>query len=233
MNTILSIIIPTFNDKSVLQTTLTALQVYRDNGQQIIVVDGHSTDNSQQIAHTLADQVLVTEKNRAKQMNVGARMAKGEILLFLNPGSFLPEYVDFMLAVSLLSTRKQWGCFKVHYSQRTLLLQMMESFLNWRSRITGIVNAEQAIFIHRRLYEKVQGFPEIPLLEDISMSQQLRKMSRPLCLQSRIVLSNPHWAQQGIIKTILRRSQLRFAYALGVNPWTLEKRYLTKQSPNP
>ncbi|MCV6636738.1 TIGR04283 family arsenosugar biosynthesis glycosyltransferase [Candidatus Albibeggiatoa sp. nov. NOAA] len=225
MQGLLSIIIPTFNAQTSIIDTLTPLQMLREQGHEVIVVDGGSEDDTCQLAAPLADNVVTSLRGRAQQMNLGAQVAKGKVLVFLTVDTFLPEYADWMILVCLYSDRKDWGRFDIRLEGKKPSLRMVESLANLRSRLTGIATGEQAIFVKRNVFEQMQGFPEIPVLEDISLSRQLRRKSRPVCLKNKVIVSERRWAEKGLMRTIMRMWRLRFAYALGVSPWTLEKRF--------
>jgi len=94
-----------------------------------------------------------------------------------------------------------------------------------RSCLTGIATGDQAIFMQRNLYQQVEGFPDIPLMEDIALSRRLRRFSRPVCIRTPVLTSSRRWEQYGIVRTILLMWGLRLAYASGVSPWTLKRFY--------
>jgi rSAM/selenodomain-associated transferase 2 len=222
-----SIIIPVLNEQTVIVDTLQPLQALRQAGHELIIVDAGSTDNTPELAAPLADYVLQqTKRGRARQMNTGAKFAHNDILLFLHADTHLPSQAELLIINGLAKTGRQWGRFDVRLSGQAKLLRLVERLMNWRSRLTGIATGDQAIFIQKSLYNKVQGFPEIPLMEDISLSKKLKRISPPLCIRSKTVItSSRRWEENGIIRTILLMWGLRLAYALGVSPETLKKYY--------
>jgi len=221
----LSIIMPVLNEQAVIVDTLMPLQVLRKAGHELIVVDAGSTDNTRDLAAPLADYVLQAERGRARQMNTGAEFAHNEILLFLHADTHLPQQAELFIINDLATTGRQWGRFNVCLSGQAWLLRVVERLMNWRSCLTGIATGDQAIFVQKSLYNKVQGFPEIPLMEDISLSQKLKRFSSPVCIRTPVITSSRRWEEYGIIRTILLMWGLRLAYALGVSPETLKKRY--------
>ncbi|RKZ54836.1 MAG: glycosyl transferase [Candidatus Parabeggiatoa sp. nov. 2] len=221
----LSIIIPTLNEQAVIIKTLQTLQPLRQAGHEIIVVDGGSTDNTRTLAAPLADNVLLHECGRARQMNFGAQFAQHDILLFLHADTHLPARADSLIINGLAETGRKWGRFNVRLSGRAWLLRVTGHLINWRTCLTGIATGDQAIFMQRSLYTQAQGFPDIPLMEDIALSRQLKRFSRPYCIQTPVITSSRRWEQHGIVRTILLMWGLRLAYALGVNPQTLKKYY--------
>ncbi len=229
----LSIIIPVLNEAATLTVTLLALQPLRAAGHEIIVVDGGSHDASLSLAEAWADQVIRTERGRARQMNAGATIAHHEVLLFLHADTQLPPHADQLIIEGLQkSTRRPshlhahiWGRFDVQLSGKYFLLRVIECSMNWRSRLTGIATGDQAIFICRDLFQRVGGFPDIPLMEDITLSRTLKRHGPPLCLQQRVITSSRRWEQRGIVRTLLLMWRLRLAYALGTDPQRLAQLY--------
>lgn len=225
----LSIIIPVLNEAATLTATLLALQPLRMAGHEVIVVDGGSHDTSLFLAEAGADQVVRAERGRARQMNAGAASARHEVLLFLHADTQLPPHADQLIIEGLQKSAHhpshQWGRFDVQLSGKYFLLRVIEHSMNWRSRITGIATGDQAIFICRDLFQHVGGFPDIPLMEDITLSCTLKRHGSPLCLQQRVITSSRRWEQRGIVRTLLLMWWLRLAYALGTNPQRLAQLY--------
>jgi hypothetical protein len=102
--------------------------------------------------------------------------------------------------------------------------------MNLRSRLTGIATGDQGIFVTRELFERVNGFPQIPLMEDIALSRLLKHDSRPVCLHDKLSTSARRWREHGTLRTILVMWSLRLAYFLGVSPVRLAHFYGTERS---
>jgi len=221
----LSIIVPTLDEAPGIATTLAALRPLRDAGHEVIVVDGGSRDASEAIARPLADCVIASPPGRARQMNAGACTAHGELLLFLHADTRLPAGAERMILEGLHASGKGWGRFDVRLSGGHPLLRVVESMMNWRSRLTGIATGDQAIFIRRDWFKAAKGFPDIPLMEDIALSCTLKRRGPPLCLGAPVVTSSRRWEEQGIISTILLMWYLRLLFFLGVDPARLVTRY--------
>jgi hypothetical protein len=96
---------------------------------------------------------------------------------------------------------------------------------NWRSRLTGIATGDQAIFVSRKAFEAVGGFPPIALMEDIALSARLKHIGHPLCLRARVTTSERRWRMHGILRTVVLMWRLRLAYFLGADPAQLARRY--------
>ena len=93
--------------------------------------------------------------------------------------------------------------------------------INWRSRLTGIATGDQAIFVTREAFLAVGGFPDLPLMEDIAISQRLKRLCRPFCIGTPVVTSGRRWENNGVWRTILLMWRLRLAYYFGVAPASL------------
>jgi rSAM/selenodomain-associated transferase 2 len=223
----ISIVIPALNEAPFIRQTLLALQSLRQSGHEVIVVDGTSHDGTETIAQAFSDHVIRSHRGRARQLNSGARIANGEILLFLHADTTLPPFADRLIIDGMKNTNRHWGRFNVRLSGKQPLLRIVESLMNWRSRLTGIATGDQGIFVLRDLFKRIGGFPEIDLMEDIALSKLLKKNCRPLCLSQRVITSSRRWERNGVVRTILLMWHLRLVYALGANPRRLAQLYET------
>lgn len=214
----ISIIIPVLNEASRVGGLLDSLNALRDNGHEVIIVDGGSQDGTLNKVNQKADQVLVSVAERATQMNAGAQVAQGEVLLFLHADTSLPDGADQLVKKALAESNRSWGRFDVKLSGHMWLLRLIERMMNWRSCLTGMVTGDQAMFVTRDLFKQINGFPDIPLMEDIAISRRLKRYSRPVCLHVPVVTSSQRWEQKGILRTVLMMWSLRLAYFLGVSP---------------
>jgi rSAM/selenodomain-associated transferase 2 len=220
---LVSIIIPTLNEASTLEFYLLALQPYRQYCE-IIVVDGGSADATVAIAMPYADKVLTAGAGRAKQMNVGAKYAQGEILLFLHADTLLPAG-GLALVQQAITPKRQWGRFDVALQGKQPFLKVIAFCMNWRSRLTGIATGDQGIFVGRRAFQAVNAYTEQALMEDIELCTKLSRLSPPKCLSVKVTSSARRWEQFGILKTILLMWSLRLRYFLGESPETLAQLY--------
>ena len=221
----LSIIIPVLNEARVIAQTLSSLQPIRRRGHEVIVVDGGSDDQSLLISAPFSDKVTQSLRGRSRQMNAGADLSTGEILLFLHADTSLPNDADRLIIEGMNDRHRLWGRFDVKFSGRHPLLRVIEFLMNWRSRLSGIATGDQGIFVERDLFEKIGGFPEIDLMEDIALCKMLKKYGRPLCLRQQIMTSSRRWEEKGLFRTVLLMWFLRFAYFFKADPRRLAKLY--------
>ncbi|OAI02461.1 glycosyl transferase [Methylomonas methanica] len=223
----ISIIIPVINEAAQLADKLQALQALRVRCE-LLLVDGGSIDASATIAAPLVDQVLHSQRGRARQMNLGARHAQAEMLLFLHADTRLPERA-VELIMSAVEQGAEWGRFDVQFDSPQAIFKLIACMMNVRSRLTGIATGDQAVFITRQAFQAVGGFPEIALMEDIAISAALKKIGKPCCLKAKVVTSARRWQHHGILRTILLMWRLRLRYFFGAHPDELAARYYRRQ----
>jgi rSAM/selenodomain-associated transferase 2 len=220
----ISIIIPVLNEAEIINPSLQRLQPLRSLGHELIVVDGGSADETIALAAPLSDRVLQSDRGRALQMNAGAKASSGEVLWFLHADTHIQDDSHRLLC-DVLSSGYCWGRFDVRLSGRQWLLRIIERMMNLRSCLTGIATGDQGLFMTRRIFNQVNGFPLIPLMEDIEISKRLNKLSRPACVRQAIITSSRRWEQNGIFRTVLLMWRLRFLYWLGVPAERLRRHY--------
>ena len=219
----LSIIVPVLNEAGTIAAVLQDLARLRTRGVEIVVVDGGSQDRTAALAEAAADRVLVAARGRASQMNAGALAATGDALLFLHADTRLPPDADTLVLRALCQF--VWGRFDVAVEGASGLLPVVSRLMNLRSRLTGIATGDQAIFVRRDVFCRVRGFRDIPLMEDIVLSRDLKRLGRPACLRARVVTSGRRWDRHGALRTILLMWRLRLAFYLGADPHHLAAAY--------
>ena len=225
----LSIIVPVLNEAENLPDLLGHLALLCGHGSEVVVVDGGSEDTSRQIAVRAGVRVVGGERGRARQMNAGAAAAQGDVLLFLHADTLLPhsaeQAIEAVIQCGGGTGEHVWGHFDVRIAGRPFMLRVVASLMNWRSRLGGIATGDQAMFMTRRAFDSVGGFPDQLLMEDIEISKRLLALSRPVCLADRVVTSGRRWEARGIWKTIWLMWRLRWLYWRGVSTDELAKLY--------
>jgi rSAM/selenodomain-associated transferase 2 len=221
----LSIVLPVLNEAQQLPEALEYLRPATERGAEVIIVDGGSDDGTLTAAARAGVRLVSSPKGRARQMNTGARIAGGDVFLFLHVDTVLPERADVLIEVAICGRRRVWGRFDVDIRGRPWMLKVIAVLMNWRSRITGIATGDQAIFVARSAFESIGGFPDQPLMEDVELSKRLRALSRPACLRARVVTSGRRWESRGVWRTIVLMWRLRWAYWRGVPASALANLY--------
>lgn len=221
---LMSIVLPVLNEAQHIESTLAGLAPLRRRGVEVIVVDGGSHDDTVARASALSDVTLEAQRGRALQMNAGAAAAQGKVLLFLHADTLLPAGAD-RLVEQALASGGLWGRFDVRIVGRHPMLRVVAALMNWRSRLTGIATGDQALFIRREAFERVGGFPDQPLMEDIEMSRRLGALAAPICIAERVATSGRRWESRGVWRTIILMWCLRWRYWRGESAQRLAEAY--------
>ncbi len=226
----ISIIIPVYNEAAALLSNLPLLQNFRAAGHELIVVEGgENGDGGARFAHWV-DHWVISEAGRAKQMNAGAQLAMGDVLLFLHIDTLLPEEGLAPIEEAFKRLGCVWGRYDVRLSGKRAVFRVIEFMINLRSRVSGVATGDQAIFIRRSLFKQLGGFPDIPLMEDVAISKLLRSKAAPVCLRSKVTTSSRRWEKHGVLRTIFLMWKIRALYFFGVAPSKLHGMYATKDA---
>jgi rSAM/selenodomain-associated transferase 2 len=220
----LSIVIPALDEQSGIARVVADAARHAD---EVIVVDGASTDATARIAADAGAVVIAAERGRASQMNAGASAAGGEVLLFLHADCSLPAGAGDTVRAAVRAGAR-WGRFDVTLDSRRPLLACVATMINLRSRATGICTGDQAIFVTRDAWDEAGGYPSIPLMEDVALSTRLYRRHgrrRSALLRDRVLASARRWERHGAWRTIVTMWWLRALYRVGVSPRTLHRMY--------
>lgn len=220
-----SIIVPMLNEAPGLPRLLARLSALKLQGNEVLIVDGGSDDGSAELAMRAGFRVLSSPRGRARQMNLGAAHATGDVLLFLHADTLLPEGALITVRRSMQKSGAPWGRFDVVIDGSHSLLRVVARLMNLRSRWSGIATGDQAIFVTREAFEAVGGFPDQPLMEDIELSRRLLQRARPVCIDDPVLTSGSRWESRGVWRTVLLMWQLRWAYWRGTPADQLAQRY--------
>jgi len=223
----ISFIIPTLNEAEHISSTLDQLQALRKRGHEVILSDGGSHDETLSLSKDKVDHHINAAPGRACQMNDGAKVASGELFCFLHADTNTPENIDELILEGLSKTNSNhWGFFKIKLSGCNWQFRIIEWLINKRSCLTHVATGDQAIFIDKQSFNNLNGFSNIPLMEDIEISKRLRKISCPVCIiKTPLITSSRRWEKHGIISTVLLMWQLRLRYFFGASPSDLIKTY--------
>ena len=224
MRSPLCIVLPVLNEAATLEATLQSLAPLRLRGAAVVVVDGGSTDATMDLARPHADVVMASARGRAAQMNAGAALGRGDVLLFLHADTTLPDQAD-RCVTQALAAGHAWGRFDVRIAGSHWMLPVVATLMNGRSRWTGIATGDQALFMRREVFEHLGGFAAQALMEDIEMSKRLRAWGAPACIRQRVRTSGRRWEQHGVWRTIFLMWRLRWRYWRGESPDRLAQDY--------
>jgi rSAM/selenodomain-associated transferase 2 len=219
----ISVVMPVLNEEKTIEATLAALKPLGPH--ELIVVDGRSTDRTGAICAQFGVTLFSSAPGRATQMNQGARYATGDILLFLHADTRLPVSAFDDIRTALKDPRTAGGRFDVELDGERWLLKLIGAMISLRSRLSRVATGDQAIFVRREVFDKIGGYPDIPLMEDIEFARALKRTGRVACLRSRVIISARRWEIEGAWRTILKMWILKSLYLLGVSPLRLKRFY--------
>lgn len=222
----ISVVTPVLDEEAVIRETLASVRLRAGVCPvELIVVDGGSQDGTVGIAGTLADQVLVAPRGRASQMNHGAAAAGGDLLLFLHADTIVPVGYAGAIEEAMADPAVVWGRFDVELGGEGILLPLLGSLINLRSRFTQIATGDQGIFVRREAFHRAGGYPEFPLFEDVALSRALKCQGRSACLAQKVRTSARRWEKRGLGRTIILMWVLRALFWMGVPPSRLSNFY--------
>jgi rSAM/selenodomain-associated transferase 2 len=221
----LSIVVPALDEARNLERLLPELTAHGP-AVEVVVVDGGSEDGTVDlVARWPGVRLVRSERGRARQMNAGARVATGDVLLFLHADTRLPPGFAGIITAALADPRVVGGRFDVRLDGPRWPFRVITAFMNARSRWTGIATGDQAIFVRRTAFEALGGYPDIPLMEDVELSRRLKRAGRLACLRQRVTTAARKWQREGVVRTVLLMWALRLLHACGVPPARLHAWY--------
>ncbi|MFX1445168.1 MAG: glycosyltransferase family 2 protein [Promethearchaeota archaeon] len=239
---LVSIIIITLNEVENLEETITAVieasQI--DPGYsipiEIIVSDGGSTDGTIELAKKLADKVVIGRPSRYNQLNDGAKLARGDILLFLHADTLLPKNAFINIINYMEGTSKIGGGFTKKWNwnpklKRTRLLKFLnylwEEMGNWLVRFFKSFPGDNAIFVRKSVFEELNGFKPLWICEDFDFSHRLKRYGRRkiICITSAVLTSTRRFEKYGFIRIILIWFFIYWLWRFGMSQGRLKVRF--------
>jgi rSAM/selenodomain-associated transferase 2 len=221
----LSVIIPCWNDDVALGTILECIAGLRGI-DEVIVADASASSKCAGIAgeHGVA-LVRCEQPNRGAQMNAGAQVANGELLLFQHADTELTQgHVDALRAIRD-SPEVVGGAFHRKFDSRHERLRWLEPWARLWATLGGSFFGDQSIFVRRAAFDAMGGYAAIPLMEDLEFCRRLRRMGKTRLLDPAIGSSPRHAKRFGSWRTTIRNGGLITLYRLGVSPHTLHRWY--------
>ncbi len=221
-----SIIVPVLNEEAVLENHLAPLtnQCARHDCE-LLIVDGGSTDTTTSIAQHYG-KVIHSPRGRATQMNAGAALAKGDVLLFLHADTRLPNEAFTAIEQALVSSDVVGGAFRLCFNCDRWTYRLVAFTTNLRSRFGTVFTGDQAFFIREGSFRAVGGYPNQPLMEDLEIIARLRKIGKVILLPLYVTTSARRHQKIGLFRTILFMWYLRTLYKFGVSPAQLQRLYI-------
>jgi rSAM/selenodomain-associated transferase 2 len=213
------------NESQAIAATLRAVRAGAPSAE-IIVVDGGSIDNSRELARGLCDILLTAPRGRGCQMNRGAAAASGDVLAFVHADTRVPPTFAEDINTALRDSAIVGGRFDVELDEPGALYRALGRLISLRSRLSRVCTGDQVIFVRRAIFEKLGGFREIQLCEDLDFARRLKRAGSVACLRARVITSARRWRSQGVLRTVVLMWIIKIVFLLGFSPRWLRRRYL-------
>jgi rSAM/selenodomain-associated transferase 2 len=224
----LSAIVPMLNEERAIASTLDAIAAGASGAEvivEIIVVDGGSSDRSREEARPRCARLLVTRRGLACQMNAAAAAAVGDALVFVHADTLVPPTFAGDIAAALADPAVVGGRFDLRLDDDAPALRLIGWLISARSRLSRTGTGDQVIFVRREVFERLGGYRDIALCEDLDLARRLKRAGRVACLRSQVTASARQWRERGVLATTARMWFIRIAFLLGVSPSRLAHLY--------
>jgi rSAM/selenodomain-associated transferase 2 len=222
-----SFIIPVWNEEAIISGMIEHVwDICASGSAEIIVVDGDPAGRTIKAVRHMGVKTAISEKGRGNQMNLGASLAAGEILIFLHADTLLPPDALELIEAVMEDSFCIAGAFDLAVDSERPVFRLIEKAASLRSRMTRIPYGDQTIFIRKRDFRELGGFRDIPIMEDIEIMQRIKKRKGKICIIGRAVRTSPRrWEKEGIVYTTLRNWLILSLYLFGVRPENLIRFY--------
>lgn len=226
-STLISVILPVLNEAEGINEAIAGVYgLGPSNEVEVIMVDGDPRGSA---VSAISDKRVITavsDRGRARQMNRGASLASGGILLFLHADTALPANAVALIRAALEDHRCEAGAFDLGIRSGRSIFRITEKYVALRTRLTRVPFGDQAIFIRRAYFKKIGGYRDIPLMEDVELMKRIRKRGDRIAIIPDKVMTSPRrWEKEGVLFCTFRNWSLQAAFAFGVPSKRLEKWY--------
>jgi rSAM/selenodomain-associated transferase 2 len=219
-----SIIVPVFNEAQLIQRFLARLR-QRAPGAEIIVVDGASTDGTDELAAGVCDRLVATgERSRARQMNAGAHVASGDIFWFLHADADVPSECLDEIGRIMQDPTVSGGYFRIRLPP-PVVYRLTDSFGHYAGLLLRMRCGDHGIFCRRTAFVDAGRFPDVPLMEDVEFFRRLRCSGRVVQSKKRIAASPRRYEAVGPLRLTLAYGFIATLYFFGVAPSALSRIY--------
>ena len=220
---LVSVVIPALNEAGGIGASLKSVK--SESPHEIIVVDGGSGDTTGEIAQKAGALLVQSQPGRARQMNAGAALATGNVLLFLHADTLLCEGWARVVNESLGLKGVAAGAFRFEIDEGFRGKVILEWITNIRSQWLQFPYGDQGLFLKRSLFEELGGFADLPIMDDYDLVRRLRRIGRVITVSEPARTSGRRWKRLGLVRSTLINRLVIVGYRLGVPPHKLAKLY--------
>lgn len=227
----LAVVVPTLNEEAALRRRLPDLLAQLEAGDEVVISDGGSADGTAEVARALGVRVVAGPAGRGAQLNRGAAAfepkGEGEVLLFLHADTRLPAGAGAAIRAAVAGGAEA-GAFLIRFESDRRWLRLGERLVNWRTRRFRVPLGDQAQFVTRAAFERLGGFRDWPILEDLDLALRLRRLRRPARLaviDRPVTTSARRFHERGICRNVATNWLIWILFALGVSPHRLARLY--------
>ncbi len=221
----ISVVIPVLNEG---QTVKKCIESVKAEGAdcEIIVVDGGSSDNTLEEVKLFPDVMLVrTGKGRGRQLNAGAAAAQGEILLFLHSDTIIEEGWSMAVASACKKDGIAGGAFTFTVDYPGRRYRLTDYWVKLRCRLFSLPYGDQGFFVKREIFDKLKGYRDIPVMEDVDIVERMKNFGRITVLEKKAYVNARKWIKEGWFRTAARNQVIMLMYRFGVDPHHLARIY--------
>jgi len=219
----ISVIIPSFDENQYLLNSIESVLQNNYADCEIIIVESGNIENTIKILKQYDIKIIKSRKGRSYQLNFGAKIAKGNILLFLHADTVLPE--NSLTEIESVAKNNVGGGFLQKFSGNNFLLKLVSFRSNSRSMINKIFFGDQAVFVRKQIFDKLNGYRDIPIMEDLDFSKRMKKMGKISVIKDEVTVSGRNYLRYGIIKLTLVYFVLMVMYHLRFDFERINKTY--------
>ena len=220
------VVVPVLQEAAGVEAFLLALRAAVGD-VEVVVVDGGSTDGTPERAARHA-RVLTAPRGRARQMNAGAAATAGgadDVLWFVHADCAVPPDALPALRAALADPAVVGGGFRLAFDRRSAGLELLRVTSNWRARYLHQVFGDQALFVRRRVFDELGGFPDLPLMEDLAFTRALARRGRVVVADVPVTASARRLAAHGPWRMLVLMQWLKVRFLLGGDPGAIGRRY--------
>lgn len=228
----LSIIIPVYNEELIINSLLVHLfSITQPIDSEIIISDGHKDSTTLRAidqSHLLSDNIITVNApiNKGNQMNRGAEVASGDILVFLHADTCISKDALHSIPELLDTDQKSAGAFMLEINSPKKRYRAVEKLINLRTLLTKIPYGDQVFFLKREYFYRMNGFFKFPIMEDIDLMRRIKQDGGNIIIADhKVVTSERRWENEGFLRCTLRNWFIQLMYRFGAHPNNLIRYY--------